>query len=92
MQIEQFLESKAGVLSLGLSIALSLGPLAISAWLHLKQRKAELRFKNIELYHDLIRSLVETDAPSGEMRLTRQMAAVYELRNFPDYRAVSAEF
>ena len=87
---EKWLESNAGVLSLGLAVALALIPLAVGAFVHLAQRRAELRFKRFELYHDLIRRLVEPDRPEGEMRVSRQMAVVFELRNFPEYAEISA--
>ena len=54
------------------------------------QRRAELKFKRFELYHTLIRQLVEPDQPGGEMRVSRQMAVVFELRNFPQYAEISA--
>jgi hypothetical protein len=87
---EKWLESNAGVLSLGLAVALALIPLVVAAFVHLAQRKAELRFKRFEIYHELIRRLVEPDRPDAEMRVSRQMATVFELRNFPEYAEVSA--
>jgi hypothetical protein len=90
MDWEKWLQSNAGVLSLGLALALTVVPLLVAGFVHLAQRKAELRFKKFELYHDLIRRLVEPDQPDGEMRVSRQMAVVFELRNFPEYAEVSA--
>lgn len=92
MDWETFLDAHAGVLSVGLSLlalAVALAPLAVAAFVHQRQRRAELRFKRFELYHDLIRRLVEPDQPGAEMRLSRQMAVVFELRSFPEYAEIT---
>ena len=86
----KWLGANAGVFSLALAIALTLIPLAVASLFHLLQRRAELKFKRFELYHSLIRQLVEPDQPSGEMRVSRQMAVVFELRNFPEHAEISA--
>jgi hypothetical protein len=71
-------------------VILTLGPLVVSAFVYLSQRHRELQYKKFELYHDLIRRLVEPDQPDARMRVSRQMAAAFELRNFPEYAEVSA--
>lgn len=46
----------------------------------------EWNFKN---YHQLIKDLNQSDTPSEPIKLYRQVAIVYELRNYPRYFPVS---
>lgn len=65
-------------------------PLTYQAWQYLDQRKRELKDKRFETYHNLIRSLVgPTDEKAIMMYLDRQIAIVFELRNFLEYAEVS---
>lgn len=51
-------------------------------------RKREQDLKEFENYHKLIKELVEPNE-KGTIFLDRQIAIVYELRNFPRYYALS---
>ena len=46
----------------------------------------EWNFKN---YHKLIKELNQSDTPNEPIKLYRQVAIVYELRNYPRYFSVS---
>ncbi|MEA2089090.1 MAG: hypothetical protein U9O55_04635 [Patescibacteria group bacterium] len=53
-------------------------------------RTKELKVKRFKIYHDyLIRNLVQPDTNDGIMKLDRQIAIIYELKNFPEYYDVS---
>jgi len=64
-------------------------PLAYQAWQFLDQRKRELRDKRFEIFHRLIRDLVEPPEGRDVIKLDRQIAIVFELRNFPEYEEVT---
>jgi hypothetical protein len=63
-------------------------PLAYQAWTYVDQRKRELRDKRFETFHKLIRDLVEPSEGKA-MYIDRQIAVVFELRNFPEYAEVT---
>jgi hypothetical protein len=48
-----------------------------------------LKDRRFKTYHDLIKKLVEPSEPSKDMMLDRQVAIIYELRNFPKYYPVT---
>lgn len=52
-------------------------------------KRFEARRVRFETYHSLIKQLVERENPQLPMRLDRQVAVVYELRNFPHYYPVT---
>lgn len=54
-------------------------------WQYWKYRK-EWNFQN---YHKLIKELNQSDTPNEAIKLYRQVAVVYELRNYPRYFSVS---
>ena len=64
-------------------------PIAYQLWQYLDQKKHELRDKRFEVFHRLIRDLVEPPEGKSEIKLDRQIAIVFELRNFPEYRDVA---
>ena len=51
--------------------------------------KEYLRDKRFTVYHQLIKELVEPEEPGIPLKLDRQIAIVYELRNFPEYYEIS---
>ncbi len=57
--------------------------IAYQAWTFLDQRKRELRDRRFEIFHRLIRDLVEAPEGQAGIKLDRQIAVVFELRNFP---------
>ncbi len=44
---------------------------------------------NFNNYHELIKELNQSGAPGEPIKLYRQVAVVYELRNYPRYYSVS---
>ncbi len=64
-------------------------PLAWSAWAYLSLKRRELREHRFQTYHKLIQQLVEREDPNLPMKLDRQIAVVFELRNFKEYFPVS---
>ncbi|MFA6285308.1 MAG: hypothetical protein WC643_02135 [Parcubacteria group bacterium] len=44
---------------------------------------------NFTNYHQLIKELNQSDSPGEAIKLYRQVAVVYELRNYPRYYSVS---
>lgn len=59
--------------------------LAFSARRWLAIRDAELKAKRFRTYHGLVHSISSGTNDQGAMKLTSQIAYVYELRNFPEY-------
>lgn len=59
----------------------------IFAWIKFREYVKDKRFVT---YHKLIDELVdEKSHPSGKLMLDRQIAIIYELRNFPKYYKVT---
>lgn len=52
-------------------------------------RRHEQRTHEFETYHRLIKELVQPDATSQSTWIDRQVAVVFELRNFPRYYPVT---
>jgi hypothetical protein len=59
--------------------------LAFSARRWLAIRDAELKAARFQTYHGLIHSISSGTNERGVMKLTSQIAYIYELRNFPEY-------
>jgi hypothetical protein len=49
------------------------------------ERKAIFYWKEFEVYHKLVKELVEPPSEKGAMYVDRQAAVMYELRNFKRY-------
>jgi hypothetical protein len=79
-----WLDVHSGAFALIVTLATSL----FLALKYLNQRSVEIRDRRFEVYHTLIQRLVEP-APGTVMKLERQVAVVYELRNFPEYYDVT---
>lgn len=52
-------------------------------------KNKELRHERFKIYHELIRELVQPDTPGQPMSMDRQIAVVFELRNFEEYYEVT---
>lgn len=53
---------------------------------YLDQRNREERTKRYEIYHGLMRKIsAQGEKPNEGLPLTQQVAAVYELQQFPEY-------
>lgn len=77
-QIGNFFQSIQGVITV---IVVIIG----GVWQYWRFVK-EWNFKN---YHQLIKELNQSDTPNEPIKLYRQVAVVYELRNYPRYFSVS---
>ena len=60
-----------------------------NAWRYLNLHIKTLKEKRFRIYHRLIKDLVQPDNPEEFIKLDRQIAVAYELRNFPEYYDVS---
>ena len=72
-----------------LGVVLVLIPLAWAIFTYLSVKKQELKERRFEAYHKLIQKLVERENPDLPMLLDRQIAIVFELRNFKEYFPVT---
>ena len=63
--------------------------LAFSARRWLAIRGSELEAERFKTYHQLVHSISAGASEYGPMKLTSQLAYVYELRNFPEYAALT---
>jgi len=81
----KWLNNNAGALG----VALIVIPLAWSAYTYLSIKKQDLRERRFIAYHKLIQQLVEREDPNQPMRLDRQIAVIFELRNFKEYFPVT---
>ena len=53
------------------------------------RRKTELYWKEFEIYHKLLKDLVQPEVENGSVYLDRQVAIVFELKNFKRYYPIS---
>lgn len=83
--IWKWLNENAGALGVALVIA----PLAWTTYTYLSIKKAEHKERRFLAYHKLIQQLVEREEPNQPMRLDRQIAVIFELRNFKEYFPVT---
>lgn len=80
-----FLNNNAGALGLLIVVL----PLAWSAWEYMRLKRRDLRQERFKTYHELIKLLVERESSDTPKMLDRQIAIVYELKNFKEYFPVS---
>ena len=52
---------------------------------YINRRKQEERDKRFTNFHKLVKKLVEPDPVTNNIMLDRQIAIVFELRNYPEY-------
>ena len=52
-------------------------------------RKTELYWKEFEIYHKLLKDLVQPEVENGSVYLDRQIAIIFELKNFKRYYPIS---
>lgn len=53
------------------------------------RRKTELYWKEFEIYHKLLKDLVQPEVENGSVYLDRQVAIIFELKNFKRYYQIS---
>jgi len=72
-----------------LGVLIALIPVMWGSLQYLSLKRSEIRQKEFENFHSLIRSLVERDDPNVPLKLDRQIATIFELRNYKPYFDVS---
>jgi hypothetical protein len=60
-------------------------PVVWSVLQYLSQKRHDLKNERFEIYHRLIKQLVEREDKEKPMMLDRQLAVVFELRRFTEY-------
>jgi hypothetical protein len=81
MAVWGFLKEHDGVIALAITVL----TIAYSAYQYFSIKRAEERNRRFTTYHELIKNLVERENQQVPMKLDRQLAVVFELRNFPEY-------
>ncbi|WP_321404474.1 hypothetical protein [Maridesulfovibrio sp.] len=66
------------------AVLIAVIPPSFGALLYLFQKRQELKNKHFKTYHALVKQLVEGEKDS-DLMLDRQLAVVFELRNFSEY-------
>ena len=84
-QLINFLNSNA----VGITLILTAIAGIFKFWQYVDIKRSEWRQKNFENFHRLIKELVQSDTPGEDIKLDRQIAVVYELRNFSKYFDIS---
>lgn len=64
---------------------LSLATIAFSAYRWVRIREKELKAERFQTYHRLLYNISAGESEHGPMKLTSQLAYIFELRNFPEY-------
>ena len=75
--------------SAALGTLLAAAPIAWAVVQFIISKRAEAKRTRFETYHSLIKQLVQSDDPAHSIRLDRQVAVVFELRNFKHYYPVT---
>lgn len=81
--------NEIGVVFTVLAFVLSIVVLAFSAFRYVSVRRDELRNQQYEKYHTLLRNISQGADIGGTLKLVSQRAFIYELRHFPEYRALT---
>lgn len=72
-----------------LGLVVGLVPVFLGAIQYLLIKRSEEKARKFENYHRLIKELVQGDGEKSSPFVDRQMAVIYELRNFPAYYPVT---
>lgn len=78
-----------GTVATILAFVVSIVVLAFSAYRYVTIRRDELKDKRYGKYHQLIRDISTGSDGAGQLKLVSQRAYIYELRHFPEYRALT---
>ncbi len=73
------------VILAALGVILVLLPILWSIFSYINVKKKEAKIYQFETYHGLIKQLVEPDEPDEPKYIDRQVAVIFELRNFRKY-------
>ncbi len=80
-----WLATNAQTISIVVAILIAVVPAILSFISYLNLKNKELRHERFKIYHEFIRELVQPDSPGQAMSMDRQIAIVFELRNFKEY-------
>jgi hypothetical protein len=72
-----------------LSVILAAIPILWGSFSYIKIKNKEAKYLQFKTYHDLIRQLVEPEKPGSNLYLDRQIAVIFELREFKKYYPVT---
>jgi len=72
-----------GITALATILAVCMGAFQLIKYLDVRSRTS--RDSDFEHYHKLIKELVEPATSNGSMKMDRQIAIIFELKNFPRY-------
>lgn len=72
-----------------IGIIISFLAIIIPLYRYILDRSSKLKDARFITYHDLIKHLVEPENGKKNLMLDRQIAIVFELRNFPDYHELT---
>lgn len=78
-----------GTLATILSLITAVAALAFSAFRYVAVRRDELRNKRYKRYHQLLKTVSQGSDNTGPLKLISQRAYIYELRHFPEYKALT---
>ena len=81
--------NNAQILSIIVAILVAVVPALWTFIRYLNLKNKELQHERFKIYHELIRELVQPDTPGQPMSMDRQIAVVFELRNFKEYYELS---
>lgn len=68
---------------------LAICSLAFSARRYISMREKEQEASRFEIYHKLIKTVSKGNDEDGILKLASQIAYIYELRNFPEYKELT---
>ena len=68
-----------------IGVIISLIAIIIPLYKYILDRNSALRDLRFKTYHNLIRQLVEPEDGKDGIMVDRQIAVIFELRNFPEY-------
>ncbi|WP_281525442.1 hypothetical protein [Alistipes dispar] len=72
-----------------IGVIISFLAIIIPLYRYILDRSSKLKDARFITYHDLIKHLVEPEDGKNNLMLDRQIAIVFELRNFPDYHELT---
>lgn len=84
-----WVNQNAQTLAIIVAILIAVIPAFWSFMSYLNLKNKELRHERFKIYHELVRDLVQPDTPGQPMSMDRQIAVVFELRNFEEYYEVT---
>lgn len=73
----------------GLGIVLAVVPATWAAWTYIQTKRADQRQLRFQNYHQLVQWLIQGDQTAPLPSIDRQLAVVFELRNYREYRSAT---